>query len=210
VAADASSKSPALCRTWWRVLADCRKVALRMLVLGIDPGTRFLGWGMVRRDGSRLVHVAHGVITPTSSDLLAQRLVAIADQLGAIIHEFRPDAAAVETLFFHKDAQAASKLGHARGVVLLALCQAAVAIAEYSPALVKRTVVGRGAADKRQVALIVKAALGLEQLPRADATDALALALTHLRVAHLPAVREPRRSARQQFPPSVLARLRRP
>ncbi len=179
-----------------------------MLVLGIDPGTRFLGWGMVRRDGSRLIHVAHGVIATTKNDDLAPRLVEIDDQLCAIIEKYRPDAAAVETVFFHKDVQAASKLGHARGVVLLALCRAAVAIAEYSPALVKRTVVGRGAADKRQVAMIVKAALSLQELPRADATDALALAMTHLRVAHLPATRAVRH-ATTQFPPHVLARLRR-
>jgi crossover junction endodeoxyribonuclease RuvC len=179
-----------------------------MLVLGIDPGTRFLGWGMVRREGSRLIHVAHGVIATTKCDALAPRLVEIDDQLCALIEKYRPDAAAVETVFFHKDVQAASKLGHARGVVLLALCRAAVTIAEYSPALVKRTVVGRGAADKRQVALIVKAALGLEELPRSDATDALAIAMTHLRVAHLPATRvHPRGTT--QFPAHLLARLRR-
>jgi crossover junction endodeoxyribonuclease RuvC len=153
--------------------------------------------------------VAHGVIAPAKTGELAQRLLEIDEQLGTIIEEYQPDAAAVETLFFHKDAQAASKLGHARGVVLLALCRAAVTIAEYSPALVKRTIVGRGAADKRQVALIVKAALSLGELPRADATDALALAMTHLRVAHLPVAHLPRRAG-QQFPPHLLARLRRP
>jgi crossover junction endodeoxyribonuclease RuvC len=179
-----------------------------MLVIGIDPGTRYLGWGLVRREASRLIHVGHGVITPTKSDVLAQRLVDIDAELGAIIDQYRPEAAAVETLFFHKDAQAASKLGHARGVVLLALCRASVAIAEYSPALVKRTVVGRGAADKRQVALIVKAALSLGELPRADATDALALAMTHLRVAHLPALCAASKPG-QKLPPQLLARLRR-
>ena len=130
-------------------------------------------------------------------------------ELRAVIDQYRPDAAAVETLFFHKDAQAASKLGHARGVVLLALCRAAVSIAEYSPALVKRSIGGSGAADKRQVALIVKAALGLDELPRADATDALALAMTHLRVAHLPVARRSTSKASKKFPPHLLARLRR-
>ena len=177
--------------------------------MGIDPGTRYLGWGLVHREGSRLTHVAHGVIAPAKGDPLAQRLLAIDIELSALLEQYRPNAAAVETLFFHKDAQAASKLGHARGVVLLALCRAMVSIAEYSPALVKRTIGGGGAADKRQVALVVKAALRLDELPRSDATDALALALTHLRVAHLPAARRSSCKASKKFPPHVLARLRR-
>ncbi len=181
-----------------------------MLVIGIDPGTRYLGWGLVHREGSRLKHVAHGVIVPAKGDPLAQRLLAIDGELSAILDQYRPNAAAVETLFFHKDAQAASKLGHARGVVLLALCRATVSIAEYSPALVKRTVGGSGAADKRQVALIVKAALGLDELPRSDATDALALAMTHLRVAHLPFAQRAPSKASKKFPAHLLARLRRP
>jgi crossover junction endodeoxyribonuclease RuvC len=91
----------------------------------------------------------------------------------------------VESLFFHKDAQAAAKLGHARGVVLLALARAGVAIAEYPPARVKRTVVGTGQAEKRQVALMVRALLRLADVPPADAADALALAVTHLRLGPL-------------------------
>jgi crossover junction endodeoxyribonuclease RuvC len=178
-----------------------------MLVLGIDPGTRYFGWGLVRRESTRLTHIAHGVIALAASESLARRLVVIEQSLNAILHDYRPDAAAVESLFFHKDAQAASKLGHARGVVLLVLARAQVAIGEYSPALVKRTVVGRGAADKRQVALMMKAVLGLDQLPRSDATDALALAITHLRVANLPM--STRRSGKQTLPPHLLARVRR-
>lgn len=181
-----------------------------MLVIGIDPGTRYLGWGLVHRVGTRLKHVAHGVIAPGAADPLPQRLLTIDTELSKILELYRPSAAAVETLFFHKDAQAASKLGHARGVVMLALCRASVTIAEYSPALVKRTVGGSGAADKRQVALIVKAALGLDELPRSDATDALALAMTHLRVAHLPIAHRAPSKATKKFPPHLLARLRRP
>jgi crossover junction endodeoxyribonuclease RuvC len=178
-----------------------------MLVLGIDPGTRHLGWGLVRRESTRLTHLGHGVVTLTASDPLAQRLVGIEQALNEILRMYRPDAAAVESLFFHKDAQAASKLGHARGVVLLVLSRAAVPIGEYSPALVKRTVAGRGAADKRQVALMMKAMLGLSLLPRADATDALALAITHLRVAHLPAATSSHH-ARAGLPAHLLRRLR--
>ncbi len=180
-----------------------------MLVLGIDPGTRHLGWGLVCREATRLTHVAHGVVTLLATDLLAQRLVAIEQALAEILQKYKPDAAAVESLFFHKDAQAASKLGHARGVVLLVLSRASVPIGEYSPALVKRTVVGRGAADKRQVALMMKAMLGLGQLPRSDATDALALAVTHLRVVNLPSMVSTYRSAKKKLPPDLLARLRR-
>ncbi len=179
-----------------------------MLVLGIDPGTRYLGWGLVRREGTRMTHVGHGVITLAATDLLAHRLVSMERALNEILEKFRPEAAAVESLFFHKDAQAASKLGHARGVVLLVLARAAVTIGEYSPALVKRTVAGRGAADKRQVALMMKAMLGLDQLPRSDATDALALAVTHLRVAHLPVLVATSRKGQKKLTPQLLARLR--
>ena len=163
----------------------------------------------MRREANRLTHVAHGVITLAASELLAQRLVALEQALREILQEFKPDAAAVESLFFHKDAQAASKLGHARGVVLLVLARALVPIGEYSPALVKRTVVGRGAADKQQVALMMKAMLGLDRLPRSDATDALALAITHLRVANLPTIAPTCRKANKKMPAHLVARLRR-
>jgi crossover junction endodeoxyribonuclease RuvC len=179
-----------------------------MLVLGIDPGTRFLGWGLVSRDASRLTHVAHGVAAFSAEAELAQRLVLIEQAVVDVLETYKPDAAAVESLFFHKDAQAASKLGHARGVVLLVLCRQQVPFAEYPPAHVKRTVTGRGGADKQQVALMMKAVLGLGRLPRADATDALALAVTHLRVCNLPVSAAPRRHA-SALPPHLLARLKR-
>jgi crossover junction endodeoxyribonuclease RuvC len=160
-----------------------------MLVLGIDPGTRHLGWGLVRREGSRIASLAHGVISPSPALSLAERLVVIESELDEIIERYRPDAAAVESLFFHKDPQAAAKLGHARGVILLCIARARIALFEYAPAKVKRVIAGRGAADKRQVALMMKALLGLTELPRADATDALALAVTHLRLGPLAKVK---------------------
>lgn len=153
-----------------------------MLALGIDPGTRHLGWGVVRREGNRLAHIAHGVIHMRADAALSARLATIATELAAVISAQAPEVAAVESLFFHKDAQAAAKLGHARGVVLLCLQQASVTIAEYAPARVKRTIVGNGQAEKRQVALMVRALLGLAEPPPADAADALALAITHLRI----------------------------
>ncbi|KYF86677.1 Holliday junction resolvase, partial [Sorangium cellulosum] len=118
-----------------------------MRVLGIDPGSRHLGWGLLVRHGTRVEHIAHGVIDIDTSGTFAGRLVEIDDELGKVIAAHAPDAAAVESLFFAKDAQSAAKLGHARGVVLLRLARAGVPISEYPPALVKRTIVGRGAAE---------------------------------------------------------------
>jgi crossover junction endodeoxyribonuclease RuvC len=154
-----------------------------MRVLGIDPGTRHLGWAVLSRVGTKIEHVAHGVIDADEKAPLADRLVVIDAALGEVIEQHRPDVGAVEGLFFAKDAQAAAKLGHARGVVLLRLAKGGIEIREYAPAMVKRTVVGKGAADKRQVAMVVKSVLRLPELPRSDAADAIAIALTHLSVA---------------------------
>lgn len=154
-----------------------------MIVLGIDPGTRKLGWGVVEREGNRIRHHAHGVIALNAELPIAERLVAIERGVDEVIARFGPEVGSVESLFFNKDAQAAAKLGHARGVVLCCLARAGVAVAEYAPARVKRTVAGGGQADKRQVALLVRAVLALPGLPPSDAADALALAITHLRIA---------------------------
>lgn len=156
-----------------------------MLALGIDPGTLHLGWGLVRREANRIRHVAHGVIHLPAGSPLAQRLASIAEGLASVVTEHRPDVGSVESIFFNKDAQAAAKLGHARGVVLLCLEQARVPVFEYAPARVKRTVVGHGQADKRQMALMVRAVLGLASPPPSDAADALAVAITHLRLGTL-------------------------
>jgi crossover junction endodeoxyribonuclease RuvC len=156
-----------------------------VIALGIDPGTRRLGWGVVSRTGNRLVHVAHGVIALDGTESIADRLVELEGHLTRVISEHRPNVSSVESLFFHKDAQAAAKLGHARGVVLLCLARAGIPIAEYAPAKIKRTIAGTGQADKRQVALMVRAALALDALPPPDAADALAIAMTHLRLGGL-------------------------
>ncbi len=156
-----------------------------MIALGIDPGTRRLGWGVVSRTGNRLLHVAHGVIELAADESIATRLVELEGQLTGVIREHRPTVSSVESLFFHKDAQAAAKLGHARGVVLLCLARAGIPIAEYAPAKIKRTIAGSGQADKRQVAMMVRAALALDALPPLDASDALAIAMTHLRLGGL-------------------------
>ncbi len=158
------------------------KAAGIVRVIGIDPGTLHLGWGVVEHQGQKLTHVASGILDMKSETPLALRLLDIERGLSAVLEEYTPTAASVETLFFHKDAQAAAKLGHARGVVLFVLAKHQVPISEYQPARVKRTLTGRGHAEKEQVAMMVRAVLGLATIPGTDATDALALAITHSRV----------------------------
>ncbi len=147
--------------------------------MGVDPGTRFLGWGVVEGLGTKLRHVASGVLK-LGAGPLPDRLVAIDRQLQELIVEHQPTVAAVESIFFAKNAQSASKLGHARGVVLLSLRRADLDIGEYPPARVKRAVVGRGRATKDQVAHIIASILSLPAPPPSDAADALAVAITHL------------------------------
>jgi crossover junction endodeoxyribonuclease RuvC len=151
-----------------------------MIVLGIDPGTRRLGWGVVERRGTRLVHHAHGVIHADESQPIASRLVTIERDLLGVLGAHDPVVASVEALFYAKDAQAAAKLGHARGVVLLVCARAGLEVFEYAPALVKRAVAGSGRAEKSQVAQMMRVVLGLSSVPPTDAADALALAVTHL------------------------------
>jgi len=155
-----------------------------VIALGIDPGTRNLGWGVVAKHGNRLTHLGHGIVRLNGKDCLATRLTHIERALEQVLADYGPTVSSVETLFFHKDAQAAAKLGHARGVVLLSLARAGLEVFEYAPAKVKRTVAGGGRADKHQVALMMQALLQLEKLPGKDATDALALAVTHLRLGN--------------------------
>ena len=151
-----------------------------VVVLGLDPGSRHFGWGVVRRDGTRLAHVAHGIIHPDLTTSFAERLVTIERELVRVIEAYTPAEASVEGLFFAKDAQAAAKLGHARGVALLVCARAGLVVAEYPPARVKRTITASGRAEKSQVAQMVKVMLRLRDVPPADAADALALAVTHL------------------------------
>jgi crossover junction endodeoxyribonuclease RuvC len=153
---------------------------LGMTVIGLDPGSRHFGWGVVRRTGTRMIYVAHGVIDPSLKGTFADRLVEIERELVRVIDAYTPSHASIEGLFFAKDAQAAAKLGHARGVALLVCARCRLPIAEYPPARVKLTVAGGGRAAKSQVAQMVRVILGLRELPVADAADALAVALTHL------------------------------
>jgi crossover junction endodeoxyribonuclease RuvC len=149
-------------------------------VIGIDPGTRRLGWGVVERRGSKHVHIAHGVVKVDEELPLGERLVVIANELEQILAAHAPTHASVESIFFAKDATAAAKLGHARGVALYCCAKVSVRIFEYPPARVKRTVTGSGKADKRAVSMMMQRVLALKEVPAADAGDALAIALTHL------------------------------
>lgn len=180
-----------------------------MRVVGVDPGTRHLGWGVVDIVGTRLAHVAHGVISPPDGDL-ADRLFHLDRGLHEVLESHRPASAGVESLFFAKDAMAAAKLGHARGIVLLALRRAEVSLAEYAPAEVKRAIAGNGRAEKSQVAAVVRAILGLPTPPASDAADALAIAILHGRAMLVPAaLRRPVSPPRRGLP-RPFARAKRP
>ena len=155
-----------------------------MRVLGIDPGTATVGYGVVERANNpgavaRLVEC--GILRTRPRESLAHRLTIIHEGLRELIERHRPDVLAVEDIFYAANVRTTVVLGHARGVILLAGAQAGVTLAEYSPALVKKTVVGRGAALKPQVGYMVAKLLRLSAAPRpADAADAVAVALTHL------------------------------
>jgi crossover junction endodeoxyribonuclease RuvC len=160
-------------------------------VLGLDPGTRHFGWGVVRRIGTRLSHVAHGVVSVADEGPLGERLVAIEAALANVLARFGPVEASIESMFFAKNAASAGKLGHARGVGLLVCARAGLAVFEYPPARVKLTVTGAGRADKSQVAHMIRIMLGLASSPPSDAADALAIAVTHLQGRALPGSRVP-------------------
>lgn len=148
-------------------------------ILGLDPGLRKTGWGMIAQQGTLLSFVACGVIQSDDKLSLAERLRQLHDGLSAIIAAHHPSEAAVEETFVNKDARSALKLGHARGVALLAPALAGVAVHEYAANLVKKTVVGAGHADKTQVAHMIKILLPKSNATTSDAADALAIAVTH-------------------------------
>ena len=147
-------------------------------VLGIDPGLRHLGWGVIDVSGNRLRHVANGVCHSEGEDLAA-RLLSLHGQLGAVVARHSPDCAAVEQTFVNKDAVATLKLGQARAIALLVPAQAGLSIGEYAPNAVKKAVVGVGHAAKVQVAHMVCLQLPGVEIAGPDAADALAVAICH-------------------------------
>lgn len=159
-----------------------------MRVLGIDPGSETTGWGVVEGDGGHYRLIDFGAIKAPPRERFAARLLKISNGLETLIKKFAPDVCAVEEAFFAVNPQTALKLGHVRGVALLAAERAGVEIAEYSPRLVKRTVVGYGAAEKHQVQEMVRVLLKLTDGPQPyDASDALAVAICHFHHAGIQA-----------------------
>jgi len=151
-----------------------------MRVLGIDCGTERTGWGVIDSDGRRHQVLAHGVISQSPRNPLELRLAAIAAGLRSVLAEHAPEAAAVEEVFYSQNVKTALKLAHVRGVALLAIAEAGVALGEYSPLEVKTSVVGYGRAEKRQVQLMVQTLTGLaEAIQSEDAADAIAVAICH-------------------------------
>ena len=152
-----------------------------MRVFGIDPGSERTGYGRVETGGSRHSLVTCGAIRTPASATFPEKLLQIFEELTVLLIECRPDAVAVENLFFATNARSALKLGHARGVAVLAAVRAGLSVAEYSPAEIKRAVVGYGRAEKPQVQHMVKLLLGLAEVPSPhDAADALAVAICHV------------------------------
>jgi crossover junction endodeoxyribonuclease RuvC len=156
-----------------------RPIRSPVRILGIDPGLRRTGWGVIESDGNRLVFVACGSVEPPEGLPLASRLLAIHEGLAGVLGGYRPTEAAVEQTFVNKDGVATLKLGQARGVAMLAPAMFGISVAEYAPNQVKKTVVGAGHADKNQVAVMLKILLPKAEPPSADAADALAIAITH-------------------------------
>lgn len=152
-----------------------------MRVLGIDPGTRVVGWGVVERKGGAVRAVAWGALRAPASREVPERLRILHEGILALVVEHRPEAVAVEEAFFGKGARAALALGEGRGVALLAAALAGLPVRQYPPATVKKAVTGRGAAPKEQVGAMVRVILGLPTPPEpADAADALAVAICAL------------------------------
>jgi crossover junction endodeoxyribonuclease RuvC len=155
----------------------------RVLIAGFDPGLSRTGWGVIAVEGSKLTHIANGVITTVASQSLGKRLAILHAGICTILREHTPHAVAVEQAFVAKDPLAALKLGHARAIALLAAAEAGLEIAEYAPNHIKKSVVGVGHADKAQIQAMVRRLLPTVQFAAADAADALACAIAHAHLA---------------------------
>ena len=155
-----------------------------MLILGIDPGTARTGYGLVKEhaDGSYQA-IAYGVFTTKAKTPTPDRLMKLYDQISACIEKYQPDSAAIEELFFGKNVTTGIKVAQARGVLILAMAQANLSVAEYKPNSIKTTITGYGGADKTQMQEMIRQLLGLQEIPKPDdAADGLAVALTHLQM----------------------------
>jgi crossover junction endodeoxyribonuclease RuvC len=158
-------------------------------IIGIDPGLRRTGWGVIECAGNSLSFVACGRIEPDEDASLAERLVALHAALATVVERYRPDEAAVEETFVNADARGALKLGQARGIALVVPAQAGLVIAEYAPNLVKKSVVGAGRAEKGQVRMMIGVLLPKAAPDTDDECDALAIAICHAHHRSAPALR---------------------
>lgn len=150
-----------------------------MIILGIDPGLGTTGWGLIRAEGNRLAHVANGRLKTDTAAPLPRRLAHLDAMLAALVTDHAPAAAAVEEVFVNSNAQSTLKLGQARGVVLCAVARSGIDVGEYTPSVIKKAVVGTGAAEKAQVHAMVSRLLPGVKIAGADAADALAVAICH-------------------------------
>jgi crossover junction endodeoxyribonuclease RuvC len=148
-------------------------------ILGIDPGLRRTGWGLIEADGNRLIHLACGSVETSARAVLGMRLVTIHDGLMAVIERYRPQEAAVEQTFVNANAVATLKLGQARGVAMLVPARAGLTVAEYAPNLVKKTIIGAGHGEKAQIRMMIGVLLPKAAPQSEDAADALAIAVCH-------------------------------
>jgi crossover junction endodeoxyribonuclease RuvC len=148
-------------------------------ILGIDPGLRCTGWGLIESDGNRLIYVACGAVETNERAELCERLVSIHAGLRKVIEQFSPDEAAIEHTFVNTNASATLKLGQARGVAMLVPAQAGLSVSEYAPNLVKKSIVGAGHGDKAQIRMMIGVLLPKAEPESEDAADALAIAVTH-------------------------------
>ncbi len=153
------------------------------IILGIDPGLGTTGWGVIRYQGNRLSHIANGQIRTNSKAPLPSRLLELDTAVAAIVTDYRPDAAAIEEIYVNKNPQTTLKLVQARGGLLLSLARAGLGVGEYAPRLIKKAIVGTGAAEKVQIDAMVQRLLPGVQIAGPDAADALAVAITHAHLA---------------------------
>ncbi|HYF22483.1 MAG TPA: crossover junction endodeoxyribonuclease RuvC [Caulobacteraceae bacterium] len=154
-------------------------------ILGIDPGLRRTGWGVIACEGSRLSYVAHGVVAPDEKAAFSERLLALFEGVSAVVEAWSPHEAAVEETFVNVNAASTLKLGHARAAALIAPARAGLPVAEYAPTEIKKALVGTGGADKTQVGFMVRRLLPACGDPGSDAADALAVAIAHAHARRL-------------------------
>ncbi len=159
-------------------------MATKVRILGIDPGSRSTGYGVIDTDGFRHSHVCSGFVKIEGEDI-AERLGVIFSAVGGLIQQWRPDVMAIEQVFMNRNADSALKLGQARGAAICAGVNAGLTVGEYTPRAIKKAVTGQGAADKNQMQQMMQILLKLDELPQSDAADALAISVCHAHHLHV-------------------------